>query len=663
MKVGTVVVQGDYLQKITTTRNPLRAIEEIIWNGFDADADVVSVEFEKGSLVKLGVIRVIDNGEGIPLSEAEKLFERLGGSWKAKQEKTPKGRFIHGKNGEGRFKAFSLGNSVTWETTYRDGNNNFTYTISALASDLRRFTISDPAPTTQGTGTVCTITDIYKDYRVWGTEEVIDDITERFAPYLYDNRQIKLVFDGNPVDPAAVIQRHKTIQIVCTSSIGTDLAASLTVIEWSTKAKRSLYICNSKNFPLHKQQPGIRARGFHFTAYLASTYFDNFSDDNNDALLTLDVDATRLIEAAKDKLRDYFREREAEIARTRVDEWITQEIYPFQGEASDPLARSERQIFDVLAVNLADYSKAFEESAPEAKKVTFGLLRAALETGPSAVQRVFKELLELPEDLQEDLSELMEKVSLTGMIVAAREIVDRLDFMAALRLLVFNPVSKKQLLERSQLHKILEQRTWLFGEEFNLSASDQGLTAVLDKHLKLLRREPSITPVLREDGSTGIVDLMLSRLIPHNRGDWREHLVIELKRPKQPITHEIAGQVMSYARAVIQDEQFDDKKTVWNFWALSNEIDPAVLAQANQANRAPGLYYEDRNPEVRVWIKTWAQVIQECEGRHKFVRERLDYSATDKSALEHLQKMHNKYLPPAFIKEREIPEGADAHVN
>ena len=157
----------------------------------------------------------------------------------------------------------------------------------------------------------------------------------------------------------------------------------------------------------------------------------------------------------------------------------------------------------------------------------------------SAVQRVFKELLELPEEQQQDLNELLDRISLTSMIVASREIVDRLDFITALRMLVFDPKSKQQLLERKQLHQILERRTGIFGEEFNLSASDKGLTNVLNQHLAMLGREPSKTPVLREDGSKGIVDLMLSRLIPQNRGDHREHLVVELKRPKQPINFEV----------------------------------------------------------------------------------------------------------------------------
>jgi hypothetical protein len=650
MKTGTVVVEGDHLKKIATSRNPLRAIEEIIWNGFDADANEVFVEFDEGKLIKLGAIRITDRGEGIPYELAEKLFTSLGDSWKVKQEKTKGGRFIHGKNGQGRFKAFALGKEVSWETTYAEKNKRFTYTIRGSASDLRKFTFTDPVETELPTGTVCTITEIDRDFAVRGTEAVIEEITERFAPYLYDNRRARLVYDGTDIDPASVIIRHKSLSVTVEKPDDGELAAELTIIEWATQIKRSLYLCTHKRFPLYKTAPSIRARGFRFTAYLASTHFDSFEGDNNEALLPLDGDTKLLIEAAKDHLREHFREREAELARDRVDEWISLDIYPFAGEPDDPLTRSERQIFDVLAVNLADYSKAFERSPREAKKVTFGLLKAALETGPSAVQRAFKELLQLPEEQQQDLNELLDRMPLTSLIAASREIVDRLDFITALRMLVFDPTSKQQLLERRQLHRILEQRTWIFGKEFNLSASDKGLTDVLNKHLALLGREPSKTPVLREDGSKGIVDLMLSRLIPQNRGDHREHLVVELKRPKQPINFEAYHQIISYVRAVAADEQFDDSKTSWVFWAISNEVTPEVNDLASQPHRPYGIVYEAKKPNVEVWVKTWAEVIQECEGRHKFVRERLNYSATDESALAHLQHIHEKYLPPVFRK-------------
>ena len=51
---------------------------------------------------------------------------------------------------------------------------------------------------------------------------------------------------------------------------------------------------------------------------------------------------------------------------------------------------------------------------------------------------------------------------------------------------MFNTDLKARLKERSQLHKIVEDNTWLFGEEYNLSVSDRGLTAVLRKHRNIL---------------------------------------------------------------------------------------------------------------------------------------------------------------------------------
>ena len=86
----------------------------------------------------------------------------------------------------------------------------------------------------------------------------------------------------------------------------------------------------------------------------------------------------------------------------------------------------------------------------------------------------------------------------------------------------------------------------------------------------------------------------------------------------------------------------------------------------SQPHRPYGIIYEGKRPDVQVWTKTWAEVIQDCEGRHKFVRERLNYSATEESALAHLQQMHEKYLPPVFRKaleaagdDEEEPEEVD----
>jgi hypothetical protein len=102
------------------------------------------------------------------------------------------------------------------------------------------------------------------------------------------------------------------------------------------------------------------------------------------------------------------------------------------------------------------------------------------------VQKIIQEVLDLLTEMREDLAALLERVTLPAVINASKVVTDRLDFLRRLEILLFNPASKEQLLERSQLHKILQEHTWVFGEKFALSVSDKGLKEVLLKHLACL---------------------------------------------------------------------------------------------------------------------------------------------------------------------------------
>jgi hypothetical protein len=99
-----------------------------------------------------------------------------------------------------------------------------------------------------------------------------------------------------------------------------------------------------------------------------------------------------------------------------------------------------------------------------------------------------------------------------------------------LEAVLFDPEPKKRLKERSQLHRIIAQNCWLFGEEFSLSVDDQSLTQVLIEHKKML--DPKIVidePVKHISQTRGIVDLMLSRATKQHRANRLSHLVVELK--------------------------------------------------------------------------------------------------------------------------------------
>src|ERR1039457_6770944 len=58
--------------------------------------------------------------------------------------------------------------------------------------------------------------------------------------------------------------------------------------------------------------------------------------------------------------------------------------------------RPNAQIFDVVASSLDAYVSEFKEVKSKAKKLTFNLLRYALESNPSSMQFILTEVIGLP---------------------------------------------------------------------------------------------------------------------------------------------------------------------------------------------------------------------------------------------------------------------------
>jgi hypothetical protein len=656
MKEVSVKVQTDYLQRMATTKNPVLAVAELIWNSLDAEAQMVKVSFGLNGLDGVETIVVSDDGHGMDYDHTLPAFENLGGSWKRHNTHTQSGaRRLHGKRGQGRFQAFALGIKVTWHTCYLLNKHKVEYSIAGQRAKLGTFTIDDQPKQAKdcAVGTTVTIEGIDNGVNSLRSHSAVQNITEQFALYLRQYPNIDIFYDGNKIDPADVEDRLSEYELEAVEiDDGRFIDSRLTVIEWKAETERILYLCDPHGFSFAEIRPGIQAPGFNFTAYLKSTYFKEL-DERGTLLEDLNPNLKKVVASAKGKLREHFRKRAAENATKIVEEWKEKKIYPYEGEARNIIEETERQVFDVVALSLHDYLPDFETTDNRNKKFAFALLKQAIEESPKAVQRILEEVLELPKEKQEELAELLERTSLAAIINASKVVADRLDFLRGLELLVFNPTSKQQLLERRQLHKILNEQTWIFGEEFNLTLSDKSLNDVLNKHLEKLGREPEKDAelVLREDGSEGIVDLMLSRIVPQPKAEEREHLIVELKRPSQKIDAEAASQIRSYAFAVADDERFRDTKTRWVFWAISNEISDSVRREANQRNRPRDLLYEDEEERIFIWVRTWGQLIESCRARLEFFQRELNYSVENESALSYLRKMHSKYLPPVFADE------------
>lgn len=636
-----VEVQPDFLKKITGAK-PVQALSELIWNGLDADASDVSVTLHYNELNTLSEVVIRDNGTGIPRGKAPEYFRRLGGSWKRPGAATTGGRVLHGQEGRGRFKAFAIGDFAEWSVVYIKDGTTWTYKIEISAADIQHVSISDEleAPD-QLPGVKVTILQPHKAFRVFETEAGLHAIAEIFALYLTDYPKVRVAIGGIRIDPKSVIASRKPLLLDDIVANGVNHPVRLEIVEWKGIANRALFLCNKERFPLLQVDRRFHVGNFQFTAYLESSYLNLAQQEGTVELVEMQAPMVASIEEAVAQIKDYFRQRAALDARGVVKEWMAEDIYPFRDEPTSQVERVERQIFDIVAVNVAQHLPNFDAGQKQNKAFHLRMLRQAIEKSPEELQLILTEVLRLPKRKLEDLADLLRDTTLSAIISSAKIVGDRLKFLTGLEAILFDKEPKKRLKERAQLHRIIAQNTWLFGEEFSLSVDDQSLTEVLRTHKKLLGEQIVIdVPVKHVSQERGIVDLMLSRSVRRHRANSLAHLVVELKAPAVKIDREEISQIEGYAASVSRDERFRNVSVEWQFWVLSDELGP--FAEFRVGERGDGELM--RRDNITILVKTWGQIIDENRARLQFYQEKLEYQADKGASLKHLQEHYAKFL-------------------
>jgi hypothetical protein len=632
-----VQLDPQHLEHLTAA-TPLTGVTELIWNALDADAENIQVSFVENELGGIEEIQVSDDGHGMTEEEAKETFGKLGGSWKAmlKVSRT-KGRPLHGKNGSGRFRAAGIGGRMRWKTVAADpeeASRNLALTIEMEVGGLAHVEISDPEETSDPTGTRVIIEGISKSPRGLGGEGPIEALTAQFGLAL-QNQNAHLTYAHQEIDPEELQANREDYPIVVTD--GQD--ALLTVIEWKRKVDRKLFLCDENGTPVIAEQTRIHAVGFHFTAYVSWT---GFSEDPNLAVVEMgDGETKAILDSSREQLRRHFQNRVIDRTREQIAQWKEEKVYPWQDDPETPAEEATRDVFDVVAIAASEVVNNSDETG---RRLSLRLIRESLESDPGSLHRVLREVLDLPQGRLDELSDLLGKTSLTALIATSKEIANRLEFLRGLEELVMPGDLARSLKERSQLHKILENETWVFGEEYALTASDEGLTKVLQAHIKILGRDDIVEEeVLDHEGRRRIVDLMLARSIEQNT-NRREHLVVELKAPSVTVGDDEAAQIRKYATTVSKHPRFDTVDVQWDFVVVSTKIVGAPEEERHSPDRPKGLVVN--NPGVRVWVKTWAEIIEAANHRHKFVKEHLGYQPDERDALEYLREAHARFLPP-----------------
>lgn len=642
-----VKAQQDFWKRFVGSQ-PSRAMAEIVWNSFDADADDINVSITFNPLGVPTALYFSDNGEGIHYDEQKHAFSELGNSWKARANRSnKKKRILQGRNGEGRFRALSLGEFVTWKTVYKVGNNFFEYSINSNHNSIGIFYISDVKPSkAKKTGTSVEISNLFDLSVSYFSKVNADEIAQIFASYINKYRDVSLKINNDPVDVSKLISRAENFLIgPITLTSGLVVEANLEVIEWLHPVHRCIYLCDESGFTLAERAPEIRAPGYNFSAYLKSKHF---SDIANSSLIEFEMEEGifKLLTGSREKLTEHFKKLDRLKVEGLIAQWKSEKVYPYREDEKGELVKQSKRIFNVCAVTINSQAKGFAEQNNMTKALSFRLLREAIEERPSEVSKILSEVLNLSSEKQKQFAKLLDNSKLSDIIDTVSLVKHRISTAKGLRSLVCSYDTKKSVKERQQIHQIVERNTWIFGDEFTLGVSESSLTNALREHLKRLKvNDAVLQPVLVGGKANSRLDLMLCQISKVTGRDDDHHLVIELKRASKTLTMKEYGQILDYADAIMRDSRYRKTNVRWSFWLVGVEIAPALDHLVSSQDRPPGCAHIFKEGNGRIWIKTWGQLLHDCISRLEFVRDRLDLAITEEDSVSYLNEIYPKFVP------------------
>ena len=636
--------------------SPKEAVKELIWNACDADAKNIEVSFDYDGIAgaeSVSDIYVKDDGHGIAIDHIEEYFGKYGRSQKTYSDKSPGGRIYHGKLGQGRYKSLAAGNFLDWDSVFRDESGTLLRCEIHINSASRmNISYSETAEKAESehTGTIVHIHGIPDEKIGFITKmaepmETIPDLLATFAPYLLAYTNITIKYNGVTVDPAQQIKSQEDQELVYEEDGKEPIKARLSAITWKEAQFNKLYICGSSGV-VYAEMDYTPLKRTSTSLYLMGDLFEQMHHDNTLAMGNTNPAYAYFEEEAKKFARALVGEQEEEDAAVEIARIKEEGIYPYDGEPEDDMKKAERDVFDVFAVQVNRAVPQLKSSSRQTKKLTYRLMREAINTNPASIKTILTEVFNLTQQQQDDLAELLTHTSLPDIIDTAKTVSDRLVFLQVLEEMVYNDSVGKAIKERTQFHKVLLKELWIFGEKYTLGTSDQSLRNLLKAHLNCLGRDeltPEIPPEAVED-LTRIPDLCLFQQICPSYENF-EHLVIELKRPTLTLTLKEMDQIRDYALTVAENPMFDKTRTKWHFVLLGQRLDQHVQRALRNQTVGEGNFYNADNVSISVF--EWSKIIQDNKLKYEYLRRKLNHqlSSDPNFASDYLRTKHAELFP------------------
>ena len=657
-KTESVEITSQGIKKFLKKYKPERAVAEYIWNGFDAHATEIHVDFKfEQSFKSLTELSVSDNGDGIVFEDLPVVFKRFYESRKVSVV-NQESRFSRGKNGYGRLTFFKFADHARWFTVYKKDNGLIEYTIDIDSKDLENYSTGGFAdsmlPNTQ---TEVVFTEICDDTlsSAWVEEVLKRYLRADFAWYLKLHQECKIYVDGELLDCSSVIGDSDEFDITVSINDGDDELFHCFYFQWAVKPEEEFsrfYYMDSDGKLRHQDTTLFNNKGddFWHSVLVKSTFFNSFTYTGEEGHTLFDsLPERQKYRKLNNMLNNYLREKRKPFLKVQARELVIgyekEKLFSFIG--SSPWEKTRKDYLMGFIKELYEVEPAvFTKLNLQQKKIFVRLLDQVMDTDNNeSLFKILEGVVDLEPEDKDRFAKILETTRLRCVISTIQLVEDRIETIKAFRRVNFDHTLKAG--EVKHLQKLIESHYWIFGEEYRfVSAENVKFQKALERYKYILYGVEEKEYIDHPDKYKEMDLFVTGQEFMKNRPS---NLVVEIKSPTNvtKLTMDHYTQISTYMNVIRKVDGFNDPNTFWTFLLVGRDVDDV----AEQQIREPltGLCINKDN--YRLYMKTWAQILNEADARFKYLKEKLEAERKELSENESLDALMDWTLNNSAVAE------------
>jgi hypothetical protein len=615
-----------------------KAIAEYIWNGFDAKAYHIDIDFKSNQLGFLESFSITDDGEGISLETIDETFGYFLDSQKITTYEND--GFVKGRKGKGRFAFNMFANKAIWETRFETKENKiFQYSIHIDRSSQKDFNIGDKA-ISHSTQTGTTV--LFKDFfsltgDLLECKEFESFICGEFGWFLFLNKEkeYSIKINGKSIDFWSIIDDFEEFN----EQLG-EYVFKISFLRWRKKIgdKYFYYFLNENKKETARKHTlfNNKAIDFHHSVYVESDYFNDFvitEDDvkvfdfagKNQTDIVFKNLFKKLNQFILDKEKQFIRELQAE---KLINEYHQKKVFPlFRNNTYEQYRQKDLE--NVVRELYCVQPKIFQGLKKEQSKTIVGFLNLLLDTDQREnVLTIIDNVIQLTDEEREALANSLKKTNLSQITKIVNLLSKRFETIQILKSLVFD--LDKFANEREHLQKVIENNYWLFGEQYHIVSADENFEIALNNYLYYIENAEKLPEKINDKKKLKRPDIFICRksnILDSENNEYtiEENIIVELKRPKIIIGQEQYLQVENYLRFIKGLPQFNSQLRRWKFILIGKTVDSYITDKYESQKLKGKRFLVESIQNYEIYALTWDDVFRTFDGRHKYLIDKLEF--------------------------------------